>query len=343
MPSPASPPLAATRRMPEHTVPAAGRGHRDAGQQCDLGSRCLGTEQGGRRHFCPCPASPAPGIPLVLGAACRGQGEKQAGVQAAGWKQLAASQCHPTRGQTSNPVLGGRRGARSTEQPRQEEEAVAPSRSPMRQCYIYPPAGPGLGLSPVTQTLQPARIRGDGTFLSKNNPPLAGERAGVEVTDWTAAPTALLTGERPSRCAVPQDGELARVATTPAPCPGGWGRAGSPQAGPSATPSASSVVCGHARGPVASRPVHPPALQASRGTGPAPSSLHCPAPGTCPHASWDRHPAVALAKQLCRGSPCADPTAAHGILSSSEMLLCPRAEGTGREDGTWESGTARGN
>lgn len=79
-------------------------------------------------------------------------------MQAAGWKQLAPSQCHPTSGQTSNPVSGGRRGARSTEQPQQEEEAVAPSRSPMRRCYIYPPEGPGLGLSPVTQTLQPARI-----------------------------------------------------------------------------------------------------------------------------------------------------------------------------------------
>lgn len=165
-------------------------------------------------------------------------------------------------------MSGGRRGAGSTGQPWEEEEAVAPSRSPELRCYIYPPAGPGLGLSPVTQALQPARIRGDGTFLSKNNPPAAGERAGVEVTDWTAAPTALLTGEQPSRSAAPRDGEPARVATTPAPCPGVWGQSWEPEslaAGPSGSLGPgngyNSVVRCCAWGPVAAQPsTHRPLL-----------------------------------------------------------------------------------
>lgn len=115
------------------------------------------------------------------------EGEKQARVQAAGWKQPAPS---------SNLASGGRKGHGRDGQTWKEEEAVVPSCSPEYRCYIYLTAGLGFGVLPVTQALQPARIREDGTFLSKNNPPAACERAGVEVTDWTAAPTTPLTGSR---------------------------------------------------------------------------------------------------------------------------------------------------
>lgn len=117
-------------------------------------------------------------------------------MQAAGWKQPAPSQCCHARAQASSLVSGGRKGTGSAGQPWKKEEAVVPSCSPKHWCYIYPTAGLGFGLLPVTQAPQLARIQGDGTFLSKNNPPAAGERAGVEVTDWTAALTTLLAGSR---------------------------------------------------------------------------------------------------------------------------------------------------
>lgn len=117
-------------------------------------------------------------------------------MQEAGWKQPAPSRCYHAMAQASNLVSGGRKGNGSDGQPWKEEEAVVPSCSLEYWCYIYPTAGLGFSLLPVTQALQPARIQGDGTFLSKNNPPAAGERAGVEVTDWTAALTTPLTGSR---------------------------------------------------------------------------------------------------------------------------------------------------
>lgn len=117
-------------------------------------------------------------------------------MQAAGWRQPAPSQCYHTGAQACKLVSGGRKGSGSDGDPWKEEEAVVPSCNPEYWCYIYSTAGLGFGLLTVTQALQPARIRGDGTFLSKNNPPAAGERAGVEVTDWTAALTTPLAGSR---------------------------------------------------------------------------------------------------------------------------------------------------
>lgn len=149
--------------------------------------------------------------------------EGEAG-KSAGSRVEAASPFPVPLNQGTSQQPGVRRGTGSAGQPREEEEAVAPSHSPERRCYIYLPADLGLSLSPVTQALQPARIQGDGTFRGKNNPPAAGERAGVEVTDWTAAPSPPLPGEQPSGSAVPRDGELAHTATAPAPCPGGWGQ-----------------------------------------------------------------------------------------------------------------------
>lgn len=86
-----------------------------------------------------------------------------------------------------------------------------PAHSPQKLYYIYPYSGLGLGFSYVTQTLQPVRIRGDGTFLSKNNPPTAGERAGVEVTDWTAACCS------PARSQCPKGGQQHSFRISPAP------------------------------------------------------------------------------------------------------------------------------
>lgn len=77
---------------------------------------------------------------------------------AAGWKQAAPSQSYPALAQTSTSVSGGWKGTGSAGQPWKEEEAVGPSCSPECWCYIYPTAGLGFGLSPVTQALQPARI-----------------------------------------------------------------------------------------------------------------------------------------------------------------------------------------
>lgn len=116
-----------------------------------------------------------------------GSGHGAGGARAVGQEEQSPSQCHQCREQWEPGGSPGRRkGPRSHTQPR---AAVL---------YLLH-AGPGLGLSRVTQALQPARIRGDGTFLSKNNPPAAGERAGVEVTDWTAAHAAPLPGPHSPR------------------------------------------------------------------------------------------------------------------------------------------------
>lgn len=60
VPSPALPPL-----LPQEgclsTLLIAGGEHRDAKQQCDLGSGCLDMERNGRRHYIP--ALPTSGIP----------------------------------------------------------------------------------------------------------------------------------------------------------------------------------------------------------------------------------------------------------------------------------------
>lgn len=64
----------------------------------------------------------------------------------------------PCQSTSQQPGVRVKRGAERAGQPWEEEEAVTPSRSLERWCYIYPPTGLGLSLSPVTQALQPARI-----------------------------------------------------------------------------------------------------------------------------------------------------------------------------------------
>lgn len=200
----------------------------------------------------------------------------------------------PCQGTGQPPGVGRPEGHR---QPREEAEAIAPSRSPEQRCYIYPPAGPGLGLSPVTQALQPARIRGDGTFLSKNSPPAAGERAGVEVTDWTAAPDAPLAGDRHPRPVAPRDHPGHQPGHRASPLPrgaelGAWVSGSCLRAGPGATPGAREQAqpqggwpCLGTGGCTASPPRRPCWLRVSGGSGLSLSPLHCPAPETCPCAS----------------------------------------------------------
>lgn len=77
VPSPALPPFAATRRMPEHTVLTAGRERRDAKQQCDLGRRDM--ERDGTRHSIPgVPAYHTPQLG-VRGCMLWGKADKSAG------------------------------------------------------------------------------------------------------------------------------------------------------------------------------------------------------------------------------------------------------------------------
>jgi len=354
VPSPPSSPLAITRRMPKHTVPA----HEDAGTQDNNvtlapGTSAWGGMAGGILSL-PCqPRSRLPPCPGLRG--CR-RG-KQARVQAAGQKHLAPSQCHRAREQASSLASGGRRGTASAGQPGEEEDAVAPSRSPERRCYIYRSAGPGLCFSPVTQAPQPARIRGDGTFLSKNNPPAAGERAGVEVTDWTAAPTAPLARQQPSRSAAPGDGHPARVAIAPAPCPGGWGQSWEPESpaaarGPAPVPSPrpgnghSPRACGSLGmgGCAASPPAVPAGYRHPEGQvqprppcsaqpwGPVPVPAETSAHGGTGQAALQRQPPRWHSRAWCpphsgARQPGLEPCLIPG---SSEMLLCPGAEQTAR-------------
>lgn len=124
---------------------------------------------------------------------CASPAAEAPGTEGAGGR-AEPSQCHQGMAHTSRRGAGssGSWGAAAG-----GGRGRGPAHSPQKLCYIYPHSGPGLGFSCVTQALQPARIRGDGTFLSKNNPPTAGERAGVEVTDWTAACCSPARSQRP--------------------------------------------------------------------------------------------------------------------------------------------------
>lgn len=133
----------------------------------------------------PRPASPAAGTPWPRDRAQRAQGEVDTVPEGRGrWGRRSKASPGATRagsGGSRGAAPGGGRGR-------------GPTRGPERRCYIYCTRARVSASRVVTQALQPARIRGDGTFLSKNNPPAVGERAGVEVTDWTAAHAAPLPG-----------------------------------------------------------------------------------------------------------------------------------------------------
>lgn len=140
----------------------------------------------------------------------------------------------------------------------------------------------------------------------------------MEVTDWTAAPTALLAGEQPLHSAVPQARDLAHMAAMPTPCPGGWGQSWEPRS--------STVV--HGLSPVsptgprsrhsprheavlgdctASPPVSPARILRAR------SSLTPPALRRSVDLSLHRlRPAPPL---LCTGRPCTG-AARHGAYST---------------------------